>query len=840
MTTYDELRRRLRVPVEELTVRIDESALGFASTSEIAPLEGTIGQDRALRALEFGLSVGTRGFNTFVAGLPGSGRNTTLAGYLKRVAETRPVPSDWVYVNNFRDQMKPRGIRMEAGMGRRLAADMAALVVEVKARLPRAFESEEYKRRIEGALQALGQQHRKIVEDMVAEGRRRNIGLTLTDAGVIAAHLGPDGKALSPEQLRDLAADDLARIHEQEAGLQEYIAQQTAALRRLDREESKVRRDVSREVANFSIAPLFAELEDTYAGGAETLAYLAEVREDMVANLQLFFEADGAPAGPGESAGPDRGERDPMARYGVNVFVDHSATAGAPVVFSQNPSYYNVFGKVDHVFRMGVMSTDFAMIRAGEIHRANGGFLVFQAKDLLSYPVVWGALKRALASGEARVETLGEQFAAVPTTSLEPEPVPLDVKVVLIGNPALCRMLRLYDEDYGKLFKVKADFGYDMDIDEDAIASYASFIARRVEEEGLPHFDRSGVARLIEHSSRLVEDKHKLTTQFGEVAELITEAAYWAREAGHDLVAGEDVVQAVAERRHRSNLVEERLQELHETGAIRVDVEGESVGQVNGLAVIDMGDYSFGRPSRVSARVGLGWGDVANVEQASGMSGRIHTKGFAILTGYLMGKYGRSATLPIRASITFEQTYEEIDGDSAASTELYALLSSLTGVPIKQGYAVTGSVDQQGRVQAVGGVTRKVEGFFQVCEAHGLTGEQGVLLPAANVRNLVLDRDVVEAVEAGRFHIYAIETIEEGIELLTGVSAGEADEEGAYPEDSINALVVAALARMSEQLRAPELVDRGSAGGARGAPSKAEDGGRRDPREGPGDPPATP
>ena len=426
------------------------------------------------------------------------------------------------------------------------------------------------------------------------------------------------------------------------------------------------------------------------------------------------------------------------------------------------------------------------------------------------------------------------------TSNLEPEAVPLHLKIILVGNPYLARTLLLYDEDFHKLFKVKADFGYEMKLTDENVTKHAQFVVNRIQEHGLAHFDASAVARLVEHSSRLVENQQKLTARLAEIADLVTEAAFCAAQAGRELVSGEDVLRAVQERRERSNLVEERMQELYDEGTIRLEVDGAAVGQINGLAVIDMGDYSFGRPSRLSARVGLGRGEFANMEQAAQMSGRIHTKGFQILLGYLMGKYGVEATLPVRVSIAFEQTYEEVDGDSASSTELYALLSALCGVPIHQGFAVTGSVDQQGRVQAIGGATRKIEGFFEVCKAKGLTGEQGVLIPASNVRHLVLRQEVVDAVKAGQFHIFGVETIEQGIELLTGVAAGEAGEDGTYPEGTINARVMAALEGMAERLRDPERNIRAPRDGERPVAIEEPEGRERDPREGPGAPPSPP
>lgn len=837
-----DIRERLRVPSERLTTRVDERSLGFTSTQEVASLEGTIGQDRALRALEFGLGVEAPGFNIYVAGAPGSGRNTTLAGYLRNTAASRDVPDDWVYVYSFQDPMKPRALRLPHGMGRRLARDMDELVHEVASRLPRAFESSDYQQKVDAALSDVQQRHRELAKEMAEEARKHGIGLNLTDAGIVAAPLGADGEPLTPDQIRNLTREETEGLQRRQQELQGFIAQRMTELRALEREATSVRQRVSSEVADFVMQALFAELRETYAEHAATIEYLEEVREDLVENLQMFL-SEGHQSGPPllqemMAAGPS--PRDDRTRYRVNVLVDNSRTTGAPVVFEQNPSYYNVFGRVEHNVRQGVVTTDFTMVHAGSIHRANGGFLVLQANDLLAYPLVWQTLKQSLKNRQVRIESIGEQLSMVSTSGLEPEAISLHLKVILVGNPYLARLLLLHDEDYPKLFKVKADFGYEMELTLENVKAYARFVVNRVQEEGLLHFDAAAVARLVEHSSRIVEDQHKLTARFAEIANLVTEASYWAHESGHDLVGGDDVARAVSERRHRSNLVEESLQGLYDEGTIRMEVDGEAVGQINGLAVIDMGDYSFGRPSRLSASVALGRGEFSNVEQASQMSGRIHSKGFQILIGYLMGKFGSEATMPVRASIAFEQTYEEIDGDSASSTELYAVLSSLSGVPIRQGLAVTGSVDQQGRVQAIGGATRKIEGFYDVCDAKGLTGEQGVAIPATNVRHLVLRQDVVDAIEAGRFHVFAVETIEQGLELLTGVPAGEQDAEGRYDEGTIFAKVVAALEEMRERLREPERNYRSSRNGDIKPATSVEEQRERDRREGPGEPPTPP
>ena len=837
-----DIRERLRVPPERLTTRVDERSLGFTSTQEVASLEGTIGQDRALRALEFGLGVEAPGFNIYVAGAPGTGRNTTLAGYLRNTATGRDVPDDWVYVYSFQDPMKPRALRLPHGMGRQLARDMDELVHEVASRLPRAFESSDYQQKMDAALSDVQQRHRELAKEMAEEARKHGIGLNLTDAGIVAAPLGADGEPLTPDQIRNLTREETEGLQRRQQELQGFIAQRMTELRALEREATSVRQRVSSEVADFVMQALFAELRETYAEHAATIEYLEEVREDLVENLQMFL-SEGHQSGPPllqemMAGGPS--PRDDRTRYRVNVLVDNSRTTGAPVVFEQNPSYYNVFGRVEHNVRQGVVTTDFTMVHAGSIHRANGGFLVLQANDLLAYPLVWQTLKQSLKNRQVRIESIGEQLSMVSTSGLEPEAISLHLKVILVGNPYLARLLLLHDEDYPKLFKVKADFGYEMELTLENVKAYARFVVNRVQEEGLLHFDAAAVARLVEHSSRIVEDQHKLTTRFAEIANLVTEASYWAHESGHDLVGGDDVARAVSERRHRSNLVEESLQKLYDEGTIRMEVDGEAVGQINGLAVIDMGDYSFGRPSRLSASVALGRGEFSNVEQASQMSGRIHSKGFQILIGYLMGKFGSEATMPVRASIAFEQTYEEIDGDSASSTELYAVLSSLSGVPIRQGLAVTGSVDQQGRVQAIGGATRKIEGFYDVCDAKGLTGEQGVAIPATNVRHLVLRQDVVDAIEAGRFHVFAVETIEQGLELLTGLPAGEQDAEGRYDEGTIFAKVVAALEEMRERLREPERNYRSSRNGDVKPATSVEEQRERDRREGPGEPPTPP
>lgn len=838
------IENRLRVPAEHLTTRIDASQLGLTGTRDAPALEGTVGQDRALRALEFGLGVRAPGFNVFVAGAPGSGRNSTIASYLERTASALPTPSDWAYVHNFDDPQRPNALRLPAGMARRLHADVEVMVAEARTRIPSAFEGEEYEQRVREGLRDIQNRHRQATADMTQEAQRHGVGLAITNAGVVATPLGPDGQPLEPEEFEKLPTEERERMRTAHEALSAYVNRRLGELHQLDKEATARRSDIDREVAGFVLRPLFEEIRQTYADELEVLDYFDEVYEDMLRSLGQFRHAAQAepPAQlpPELSQGLQGREEERWLRYQVNLYVDNGRATGAPVVFENSPLYYNLFGRVEHELRMGALRTDFTMVRAGSLARANGGFLVLQAKDVLANPLVWQTLKQALRSAQVRPENLAEQFSSLPAATIDPESIPLDTKVVLVGNMLMARMLLMYDEDFAKLFKVRADFEATMALTGDNVRLHASFIAHHTGQGlGLLHFDAPAIARLAEHSSRLAGDQRKLTTRFQQLVDLATEASYWAAQAGREMVGPADIEQAIAERGYRNRMVEDRLQELYDEGTLRVEVTGFAVGQINGLAVIDMGDYAFGRPSRLTATVALGRGQFSTVDQEAQLSGPIHNKGFQILVGYLASRFGADAAMPVRASIAFEQTYDQVEGDSASSTQLYALLSALSGTPLRQEIAVTGSVDQQGHVQAVGGVTEKVEGFYDVCASRGLTGTQGVMMPAANVPNLVLRRDVVDAIEAGRFHVYAVAEIDDGIELLTGVPSGKPDAAGAYPDDSIHAKVSANLGRMAERLREPERVEvRHEIAPA--ATEKERPAKEPDPREGDGGPPAPP
>ncbi|MGZ8688379.1 MAG: Lon protease family protein, partial [Gaiellaceae bacterium] len=556
---------------------------------------------------------------------------------------------------------------------------------------------------------------------------------------------------------------------------------------------------LEREVALFATGPLFRDLEERYAALPEVLAYLDAVKREMIARLDDFRgEAEQQPAMLVAFGAP----RQSFDRFGVNVFVDNSSNGGAPVVVERNPTYYNLLGRIQYRATLGAMITDFHEIKPGAVHRASGGFLVLDILDVLRHPFAWEGLKRTLRSSEARIENLAEEFAGMPSATLRPEAIPVAVKVVLIGSPTVYRLLQDLDEDFRELFKVKAEFSPELDWNRKHHLNYAAFVSRWVRENDLLHFDRAAVARLIEHGARLRESKHRLSARMMDISDVVSEASFWAHRHGRTLVGADDVEHAIQKREYRSNLLEERIRELIDDGTLVIDTRGKRVGQLNGLAILDLGDHAFGRPTRVSARVAIGRGSIASIEREIELSGPIHSKGFLILSGYLAATYAQDAPLALSASVTFEQSYDEIEGDSASAAELVALLSALAELPLDQGIAMTGSVDQHGQVQAVGGVNRKIEGFYATCKAHGLTGSQGVVVPASNVPNLMLETEVVEAVRQGRFHIWAVRTIDEALGLLTGTRPGRRHKDGSFTPDTVHGRVQARLAAYGERMRA--------------------------------------
>jgi lon-related putative ATP-dependent protease len=780
--------------------RLDPAALPFETTAEVPPLHGTIGQDRALDAIDFGLDIPTPGYNLFLAGAAGSGRESTILDCLERVAATRPAPDDLVYAHNFAEPGRPRAFPLPAGRGRELRRDLDQLLATAREEIPRAFEGEEFETRRQQALAEVQRRQEQINEEIQRAARERGFQIQQTQGGLASIPLR-DGQPLDGPAIQRLSEEERAGLQRRAEELNELVGAAMRQLRRLGQEIGERTHEVARDMARAAVGPRLEALRERWADQPEVLALLDDIERDVPERLRDFGPAE-EPGGPPQAVQAQAMQREQqLGRYGVNVVVDHGDDQHAPVVLERNPTYYNLIGRVDYRASFGAVETDFRQIRAGALHRARGGFLVLHALDVMGQPFAWEALKRALLDREVRIENLAEQSSPIPQATLRPEPVPLDVKVVLIGPPPLYHVLYEQDEDFRDVFKVKADFAPDMEWTDEHVSNYAAFVRRCVETDGLHHFDRSGIARIVEHGSRLREHQRKLSTRLRDIADVVSEASFWASRAGRDLVGAEDVDRAIAKREYRSSLVEERMHELIEDGTIAIETTGARTGQVNGLATLDLGDHRFGRPSRVTARVSVGTGGVQSIEREIARSGPIHSKGVLTLAGYLAQTYAQRWPLALRATLAFEQSYEGVDGDSASSTELYALLSALAELPIRQDVAVTGAVDQHGRVQAVGGVTAKTEGFFAICRARGLTGEQGVLIPHTNVRNLMLADEVVAAVAAGEFHVWAVETVDEGIELLTGSPAGARGAGGEFPEGSVHGRVEDRLRGYADRLR---------------------------------------
>jgi len=787
-----------RLALEDLYRSCDPEELGFETTADVEAIDGTVGQDRAVNSLQFGLSIRAEGYNLFVAGPPGTGRSSTLRAIVGSVAASQPVAADWCYLYNFEEHRQPSVISLPAGRGRALARHMEGFIAACRREIPRHFETETFVSQREELVRDVQKQRAHAFEDVEKEAQKRGFSMTAGPMGVATVPLKADGQPMTQQEFEQLPDADRQSIQTRGEGLQPMISQAMLQARRLEREAQQRLEQLDKSVALYAITPLLTEVRQEYVDIPKAMEYLDQVRDDIVDHLQMFRSESESP-GP---AGPGMPTEDFFARYKVNAFVSHDDGGGAPIVIENNPTYYTLFGRVDYRSQFGVVMTDHTMIKAGSLHRANGGYLIMQAFDVLTSPLVWEALKRIVRCKEITIQNLGEQFSAIPISTLDPQPIPLDLKVVLVGIPRVYQLLQQADEEFRKLFRAKADFTTDIDRTVECVRMYAGFISSRVQQEKLRHFHKSAVARIVEHGSRLVEHQHKLSTQFIDIGDLLTEADFWAGIDGSDLVYDRHVERAISEKIYRSNLIEERVQDVIGEGTIMIDVSGEGVGQLNGISVYDVGDYRFGRPTRITARVSLGRGQVTNIERDVQMSGKIHNKGFLILNGYLQGKFARERPLSFAASLAFEQTYDEIDGDSASAAELYALLSALSLAPIRQGIAVTGSINQLGEVQAIGGANEKVEGFFAVCKAAGLTGDQGVIIPRDNMKHLMLRREVRDAVRDGQFTVWAVSTVEEGIEILTGVPAGQPDAKGQYPRDTINRRCVDRLAHLSRRLAA--------------------------------------
>lgn len=771
---------KLRHPLdpERLHHACDTAALGFETTAELAPIPVTFGQERALGAIAFATGIAHEGYNLYVMGSTGLGRHTAVQEALQERARSQPPPSDWCYVAAFANPHSPRALELPAGRGRGLRHDMERLVEDLLNALATALQSDEYRRRAQEITDAFKQREERVAQELGGRAAAHDIALIHTPTGY---SLGPlrDGHMISPQEFKELPEEQQRRFQEALEQIREALGALLAQVPLWQREMRQRFRELQQEVTRVTVSELLKGLEERYAELPGVLDYLGAVREDVIENTELFKPGD-PPAEPGDGR---------FNRYRVNLLVDNTETIGAPILYEDNPSYQNLVGRIEHVARMGTLLTDFTLIKPGALHRANGGYLLLDAAKVLMSPFAWEGLKRALNAREVRIEPLDRMLSLAVTVSLEPGPIPINLKVVLIGERLLYYLLKAYDPEFSLLVKVAADFNEDLPRSPGSDLLYARLVATLQQRERLRPIDRDAVACILEAGARRTEDGERVSLHIGRLLDLIREADDQAARAGISKVGAGQVRAALEAQEHRLSQVRERLHESILRGTLMIETQGVQLGQVNGLSVIQLGDYSFGAPTRISATARLGSGELVDIQREANQGGDIHSKGVLILASYLANRYARHQPLSLNASLVFEQTYGQVEGDSASVAELCALISAIGDVPIHQGIAVTGSINQHGQIQAIGGVNQKIEGFFDICRARGLDGSQGVVIPEANQKDLMLRPDLVDAAAAGRFHVYAVSHADEVLEVLTGLPSGHPDARGLYPEGTVNARV---------------------------------------------------
>ncbi len=774
--------------IDELYQCCDPSVFSFDTTDELPETLETIGQERALRAIDFGLNLENSGFNIFMLGESGTGKMTTIKAFLRKKAADEPVPSDWCYVYNFKDPDTPLAISLDPGMASQFHKDMDELVKTLRVEIPKIFESKEYEKQKSQTVEQHQQKQKELFSALDEDAKAKGFSIRKSVSGLMIVPIKKTGEPLTEDEYEALEETIRARIDEIGKTLQERLNDVVREVREAEKNLKTVMIMLEREAALSVVGHMTEDLKNKYMTHKKIYAYLTELTEDILEHLDDFKgQEEQTPALPFMRM---QKNEPTFTRYAVNILVNNKETRGAPCIYESNPTYANLLGRLEYKFQYGVALTDFSMIKAGSLHKANGGYLVINALDLLRNVFSYDALKRALRNGEVRIEDIWEQYRMMSTSTLRPEAIPLQVKVILIGTPYLYYLLYNVDDDYRELFKVKADFDSRMQNSNETVQQYAAFVASISKKEKTLPFNRSGVAKVVEYGIRLAGHQRKLSSRFSDVKDLVREANFWAKKAESTLVKDEHVEMALREKVYRNSRIEERIQEMIVEGTIIVDTAGEKVGQINGLAVLDMGDYMFGKPSRITAKTFAGKAGIVNIERETKMSGKIHEKAILIINNYVHSTYAMKKPISFSASITFEQLYEMVEGDSASCAELYVILSSLAGVALKQNLAITGSIDQHGDVQPIGGVNEKIEGFFDLCRVRGLDGTHGVVIPQKNLFNLMLKKEVIDAVRGGKFSIYAISRVEEGLELFTGMETGQQKDDGTWPEGTLNHLVM--------------------------------------------------
>ncbi len=784
----------------ELVRRYDDELDAFETTDDLADVFGIVGQPRAAAAVEFGTGIGRPGFNIFALGAPGTGKRSFLREYLESLARNRPAPPDLCYVHNFDEPHRPQLLALPSGVGANLRRDLDRLGEDLRTAIAAAFESDEYHRRRQGIEDEFKERPEQQLQQIDERAKATGLALLRTPSGLTFAPVR-GGEVLSEEQFRDLPEDERQRLEAEVERLQAEVEQTVRQIPRWNRERRDRVQSLNREVTSLALEHPLAEVREKYRELPAVLRHLDAVRQHAVEHArELAGLEPGGTSQLAEALGrPDPGTA--LRLYRANLLVDNTGRQGAPVVYEDNPTYDNLIGRIEHAAQFGALVTDYTLIKPGALHRANGGYLLLDMHRLLRSPHAWDGLKRALAARQIRIEPLGQALGLVSAQSLEPEPVELSVQVILMGDPALYYLLYTLDPDFPEHFKVAADFDETMAAGDDRLEQYARLLATLCRQEGLRPLHRTAVARLMRHSSRLVGDQQKLSAQIAIVVDLMREADYWAGRASHAAIQVEDVERGIDTQIRRADRPRQRYLEAIERGTVLLDTDGARVGQVNGLAVASYGTFTFGHPSRITARVRIGEGSVLDIEREVELGGPIHSKGVLILGGLVGARYAPDRPLSLSATLVFEQSYGMVDGDSASAAELFALVSAIADVPLSQALAVTGSINQHGDVQPIGGVNEKIEGYFDACRVRGLTGRQGVIIPQANVTHLMLRQDVIDAVASGHFHIYPIGTVDDGLELLTALPAGARGLDGRYPAESVNGRVVARLRALADLRR---------------------------------------
>lgn len=782
----------------DLRPSCEMDGIPFETTAEVPPLEGMIGQERAVKATEFGLRIKRPGFNIFMTGLTGTGKSSYAQSIIRKISADEPVPDDWVYVYNFEHPGEPIALNLPAGTGAKFCHRIEELLEDLKQAIPKAFDGDDYERQKSVFVKEFQEARALLLEELNKAALEKGFALKRTTSGFVTIPL-QEGEQISEEDYAKLEQEKKDELEKKSTEVQLKAMEIMRRVQKVEKELKEQLKELDQRIGLAAIGHLFSELLEEYEHYTAVQKYLQSYQEDVLSNLADFRGDEDEQQNTMFWLRRQSQEQTEL-RYIVNLLVDNRETKGAPMVYETNPSYYNLLGRVEYENRFGMVVTDFSMIKAGAFHQANGGYLILQARDVLSAMQSWEVIKRVLRTREIRIENISEHFGLVAMATLRPQPIPLNVKVVMIGNPYIYQILYHYDEDFRKLFKIKADFDIEMDRREDNINKMSGFISFHCNKQQLRHFDRAAVAEIVEYSTRLAENQEKLSTRFTEIVDILFEADTWAELDGVSVVGKQQVEKALEEMIYRSNKYEQKIIELIKEGEILLDLEGEKIGQVNALSVMNQGDYQFGRPSRITASSYLGRKGIINIERESDLSGNIHNKGVMILSGYLGMRYGSLVPLNLTASLCFEQSYGGVDGDSASAAELFCLLSSLADIPLRQDLAVTGSINQKGEIQPVGGINSKIEGFFMACKAKGLTGQQGVIIPEQNRKTLMLKKEVVDAVEKKQFHIYTIKTADEGLNLLTGMAAGKLLKSGKFSKGSFNEKVMEKLERFNETL----------------------------------------